>query len=118
MTPRRIRTITLSLLALGLGSALAIYVLAPPEAPYDPLMSDPRAEKKYRRELAVYGGAANVMASDFRDWFSGLWQGRSLAGTVAVITIAGTLIFRFIATAPPFPAAEAGLAKDESDPSR
>jgi hypothetical protein len=115
MTSRRIRTITLLLLGLGLGSALAIYLLAPPDAPYDPLMSDPRADKKYRRELAVYGGTANVMASDFMEWFSDRWHGRNLAGTVAVLTVMGALAFRFVALAPPLPPLESGTTPEQSD---
>lgn len=48
-------------------------------------------------ELRVMGGSANVTMAEFQAWFAGLWRGRNLAGTVAVLTILGTLVFRFVA---------------------
>lgn len=100
MSPRKINRISLGLLLLGLGGAAAIYALAePPE--YDPLLADLHSNRKYKRELAVYGGRANVASAEFIDWLGGLWQGRNLAGTVAVLTVVATLGFRFVATPPP-----------------
>jgi hypothetical protein len=100
MSPRKINAISLGLLLVGLGGAAAIYALAePPED--DPLLADLHSNRKYKRELAVYGGRANVASAEFIDWFGGLWQGRNLAGTVAVITVVATLGFRFVATPPP-----------------
>lgn len=104
MTRRQINTRSLWLLALGLSAAAAIYCLAP-EPFEDPLLNDPRAERKYRRELAMYGGKANVVSAEFMDWFAGLWRGPALGGTVAVITVAGVLFFRFVATPPAGPRA-------------
>ena len=43
--------------------------------------------KEYLRELETYGGTANVLAAEFMQWFEGLWRGRELAFTVAVITV-------------------------------
>src|ERR1017187_3258 len=86
MGQRRIRDIAVMLLALGLGSALTIYFTASP-TPADPLGYDPLDAKKYLRELELYGGKANVLSVQFRQWFSGLWHGRSLAATVAVLTV-------------------------------
>ena len=37
--------------------------------------------------MEVYGGTANVLASELREWFAGLWQGRRLAFTVALLGI-------------------------------
>ena len=103
MMPRKkVNRLCVLLLALGLGSALAIFLLAEPVRP-DPLLGDPRANKKYLRELRVIGGKANVLADEFQDWFAGLWHGRTLAGTVAVLTVGGTLAFRFVALLPPVP---------------
>ena len=99
MRPPKIQRITVLLLALGFGSALAIYLTAQPVV-IDPLLGDPMASKKYLRELRVIGGQGNVVASEFMDWFAGLWHGRSLAGTVAVITVVVVLIFRFVASHP------------------
>ena len=99
MNRRKMNRITGALLLLGLGSALAIYLTAAPVV-LDPLLGDPMASKKYLRELRVMGGQGNVLAAEFNDWFAGLWQGQELAGTVAVITVGLTLVFRFVATHP------------------
>lgn len=101
MTPRRTNRITLGILALGLGSALLIFLTAAPEV-VDPLLNDPLANKKYQREMRVIGGVGNVLAADFNDWFASLWHGRKLAGTVAVLTVGTVLIFRFVATHPDY----------------
>ena len=100
MSQRRTNRISVLLLLLGFGSALAIYFLAPPEAPENPLLNDPRAERKYHRELAMYGGKGNVVAAEFIEWFEGRWHGRTLAFTVAVLTVATTLGYRFVAVRP------------------
>ncbi len=47
----------------------------------------PEDSKKYLRDMELYGGKANVLADELRRWFSGLWHGKSLAYTVAVISI-------------------------------
>ena len=104
MSRRKINQITVLLLLFGLGSALVIFLTAAP-APTDPLLDDPRAQKKYLRELRVIGGTANVLADEFQDWFAGLWRGRSLARTVAVLTVGSALAFRFVASHPDFAAA-------------
>jgi hypothetical protein len=72
------------------------------------------ANKKYLRELRVMGGQGNVVAAEFQDWFAGLWEGRELAGTVAVLTIVTVLVFRFIASHPGVP--RASEARDENTP--
>ena len=99
MTRRKTNQITLGLLVVGLGAALALYLTATPEV-VDPLLGDPMTTKKYLRELRVIGGQGNVLAAEFQDWFAGLWHGRALAGTVAVLTAVATLAFRFVATHP------------------
>lgn len=100
MKRRKLNTLSALLLLIGFSSAVAIYLLAAPEPPDDPLLKDPRAERRYHRELAMYGGKANVLSAEFLDWFNGLWHGRSLAGTVVVLTFGGTLAFRFMASLP------------------
>jgi len=99
VSPQKINRLTVLLLALGLGSALAIYVLAAPAAT-DPMRDDPLRQKRYNRELAMYGGKANVVSAELIDWFGGLWQGRALAGTVAALTLGGAWLFRIVATPP------------------
>ena len=100
MSPRQVNQISLVLLLAGFGAALALALTAvPPDE--DPLLGDPRGNKKYVRELQVIGGKANVLAADFREWFAGLWVGPALAKTVAVLTVIATLAFRFGALPPP-----------------
>ncbi len=84
------------ILLVGLGGAALIYQRAD-NNPYGvlgyesadgtiyPIM--PEDSKMYRHNLEVYGGKLNVMMDDFRRWFSGLWQGKSLALMVACITM-------------------------------
>ncbi|MBV8200170.1 MAG: hypothetical protein JOZ15_06060 [Acidobacteria bacterium] len=78
----RLRLTSYAILAAGLLSAFVIYWNA---APPNPLGYDPEDSKQYLRQMEVYGGKANLLAYDFREWFAGLWHGRSLAFTVAVI---------------------------------
>ena len=99
MNRRRINQITGLLLLLGLGGALAIYLTAD-HTPVSSLLNDPLNARRLHRQLRVMGGQANVLAADFENWFAGLWQGESLAGTVAVLTIGITLAFRFAALHP------------------
>jgi hypothetical protein len=84
------------ILLIGLSSAALIYATARSESigvlGYEneggteyPIMPDD--SKQYLRGLELYGGTANVLADEFRRWFDGLWHGKSLAFTVALITI-------------------------------
>jgi hypothetical protein len=99
MDRRRINRISLVLLLLGFGAAVVIYLTAKPEM-VDPLLGDPLDSKKYRHDLELYGGKANVLSAQFMDWFGGLWHGQTLAYTVATLTAAGVLLYRFVATHP------------------
>jgi hypothetical protein len=84
-------------LVVGLLSAASIYLMARGESSgvlgYEdgggsaayPIMPDD--SKQYIRGLQLYGGTANVLADELRRWFDGLWHGKSLAYTVAFITI-------------------------------
>ena len=47
----------------------------------------PEDSKQYLRSMELYGGKANVLADEFRRWFVGLWQGKSLAFILACTTI-------------------------------
>ena len=72
------------ILAAGLAVSAAVYVTVG-SVPESPLGSGFET-KEYLRELETYGGTANVLAAEFMQWFDGLWRGRQLAFTVAVIT--------------------------------
>jgi len=84
------------ILLFGLGSAVLIYESSSDRATsvlgYEsgsgsvyPIL--PEDSKQYLRGLELYGGTANVLADELRLWFVGLWHGKSLALTVACITI-------------------------------
>jgi hypothetical protein len=102
----RLYLITAIILIVGLGSSGLIYMTAEnysgsvlgyeivggsvhPIAPED--------SKKYIHDLTLYGGKAAVIADEFNRWFIGLWHGKSLAFTVACITIFISLGFLFVA---------------------
>jgi hypothetical protein len=107
LSPARIRASTRAILALGFAAAVVIYLTAKPP-PGNPLGYDPMDTKRYLHDLEVYGGKANVLAAEFRDWFDSLWHGKRLAFTVAVLTLMAAFAFKFFATPlPPVPDATA-----------
>src|SRR5271169_5703160 len=61
----------------------------------------PEDSKQYLRGMELYGGTANVLADELRRWFAGLWHGKSLAFTVAFITILVSSGVFYIARRPP-----------------
>jgi hypothetical protein len=82
----RLYIIAAIILVLGMGSSVLLYSTAE-EFDTESLLENPLDESKsYRRSLELYGGKANLLASEFTQWFSGLWHGRSLGITVAWIT--------------------------------
>ena len=97
MADRRTLLVTTSILAVGLIAALAIYVAAA-RAPDD--SSDELTDsKQYLRQMELYGGKANVMAAELRQWFDSLWHGTRLAYTVACATVLLAGAFWFAAVA-------------------
>lgn len=74
------------ILALGLASALGIY-LAADDAPASAALAEMRGSKPYVRQLERFGGKASVLFDQFNRWFAGLWEGRQLGITVAWITV-------------------------------
>lgn len=91
---KRDRLILTAILVVGLVSAAGIYASAV-SAEANPL-GDPEDSKQYLREMEVYGGTANVLASDLREGFASLWHGKRLALTIAVLTVASAGAFRFV----------------------
>jgi hypothetical protein len=94
---RRIRQLSASLLAMGLGIATVIYLLATPKGS-NPLGYEPEDTKKYLRDLELYGGKVNVLATEFMRVWEALWHGRNLAYTVAVLSVVLALGFWLLAT--------------------
>jgi ABC-type phosphate/phosphonate transport system permease subunit len=94
------------ILLVGLGSATLIYQRTgnetygalgyeSPDGTIYPIM--PGDSKLYRHNLEVYGGKFNVIMDDFRRWFVGLWQGKSLAFIIACTTIIISFAFFYVA---------------------
>jgi hypothetical protein len=82
----RLYLITTIIVLVGLGSALLIYMTAG-DASENIAIYEFEHSNKYRHDLELYAGKWNVLAGEFSRWFDGLWHGRSLAFTVACITI-------------------------------
>jgi len=93
---KRCHTVTAAILLGGLGSAVAIYLTAG-DVPADPFAEFEKS-KKFAYELERMGGKAALAANDFNRWFAGLWQGESLAYTVAAITVIIAAGYYFVAT--------------------
>jgi hypothetical protein len=111
--PRRV--IAAAILAAGLGSALVISLTATPASP-NPLGYEPEDSKQYLRQMEVYGGKSNVLASEFRQWFDSLWHGRRLAATVACLTFVFLLVFLVGST--PLPPDVVASSHGEQKPDR
>lgn len=92
----RVKRVTIVILAIGFGAAIVAFFAAAPQ-PANPLGYDPMDTKRYLHDLQMYGGTANVLAAQFRDWFTSLWYGRNLAYTIAVITVIVVVVYRFFA---------------------
>jgi hypothetical protein len=94
---RRLKYITRAILVVGFGTAVSLYFIdrARPE---NPLGYEPLETKQYLHDLELYGGTANVLAAEFREWFVGLWYGKNLAFTIAVITVLVVAAVRFVFT--------------------
>jgi hypothetical protein len=86
LEPRHLRLLSYSILILGIGMAIFLYVTASP-APSHPLGYDPFDSKKYLRDLEVYGGKINILAVELHQWLASLWRGKPLAYTIACLTI-------------------------------
>lgn len=93
---KRCYIITAAILLVGFGTAVAIYLTAG-EAQVDPF-AEFENSKKFAYELERMGGKAAIAANGLNKWFAGLWQGETLAYTVAVITIIIAAGYYFIAT--------------------
>lgn len=97
---KRLYVISVLLLVIGLASSVMIFLATDSEQDSDsgyeivgghiyPSMNE--RSKKYMHDLELYGGKAAVIGDELNRWFDGLWQGRSLAYTVACITLVASL---------------------------
>ena len=108
---KRLIFIGVIIMLVGLGSAIAIYQSAGDDSEsvlgYEIIGGTaypirPEDSRMYRHDLEHYGGKAAVLMDDFNRWFVGLWHGKSLAFTVAGISIFISLLFFFAANRLPF----------------
>jgi hypothetical protein len=103
ITNRRtfLHAISVITLVVGLGSAVWIYRTAGNDSNdilgYEGRSGsvypvNPADSKKFMRDLELYGGKTNVLMYEFRVWFVGLWQGKSLAYMVAFLSVVLSLV--------------------------
>ena len=81
----------LVILVVGLVSAALIYV----RAPEDPNADAARAiasGRAYEYNIERIGGKAAVYTARFNQWLGARWHGKSLAGTVAVLSVVLALL--------------------------
>ncbi len=103
----RRNTIAAALLTAGLLASGVLYVRATRFGGDAGERADD--SKVYLRQMEVYGGTANVLASELREWFAGLWTGRSLAFTVAFLSLVAAAVTRLVLTPlPPLPEGDPG----------
>ena len=88
-----------AILAVGLIASAVIYWQATEPRP-NPLGYDPADTKQYLRQMEMYGGTANLLASEIRLWFESLWHGKRLAYTVAFLTTLAAGVY-WLFTRPP-----------------
>ncbi|MGD0837334.1 MAG: hypothetical protein ABSB49_11905 [Polyangia bacterium] len=103
-----------ALLLVGLGLATLIYLKADAEPADIPWELTPES-KKYQGALKLYGGTMNVLWVELTDWLAGLWHGRSLAYTIAVLSVVvavGYLLIAWYLALPPLEGDDQGNGDD------
>ena len=76
-----------AILFIGLLGAELIYYFATDDDAAE-LAGQLTRGKAYEHNVQVIGGNFSLYAARLGEWFSGLWQGRQLAYTVAVLSVA------------------------------
>ena len=122
---KRLYFIGVIILLVGLGSAVLIYLTAEDDSEsvvgYEIVGGNvyptaPENSKIYVHDLELFGGKAAVLADEFSRWFAGLWHGKSLAFTVAFISIVISLGFFFVAYHSPPDVSDVQDEKDREGP--
>ncbi len=75
----------------GLVAAALIYMFAPDYGASDPA-GEIASGRVYEYNIERIGGMAAVYAARLNRWLAGLWHGRPLAYTVAVLSVAIALL--------------------------
>ena len=78
----------LVVLFIGLLGAELIYFSSTDDNETAELAGQLTRGKAYEHNVQVIGGNFSLYPARLGEWFSGLWQGRQLAYTVAVISVA------------------------------
>jgi hypothetical protein len=95
-----------AILALGSACSYWAFRVAVADELGQSLMAQARNTKGYQGQMEYLGGKANVLGSDITNGFIGLWHGRNLAYTLAVLAILIALACFYVAFAlpdlPPF----------------
>ena len=99
------------MLAIGLASALAIYLIAEdqPETGAGYVLADGQsyvipygASRSYNRDLQRFGGKAAVLFDELNRWFAARWRGKTLGATIGWISVFTALVLVALARrAPP-----------------
>jgi hypothetical protein len=101
---RRVRRAGTAVLVAGWAAAAAVYVAADGgDAGAGP---DARARQRELQEVERLGGRASVQTVKFDEGLASLWQGRRLAFTLAILSLAIAGGCRYVA----------GLMDEELDP--
>ncbi len=83
--PRLFRLIAYGIFIAGILISAVVYITAQPPM-QNPLGYDPLDTKTYLRELELYGGISNVIASEFKAWLWRMCRGKNLSYTILCIT--------------------------------
>jgi hypothetical protein len=106
------------LIAGTVASAWA-YRVASRDEMSDALMAQARNTRDYQGRMENIGGKANVLGSEIQEWFSGLWHGRNLAYTLAVLAVGAALLCFYVAFAlPDLPPFGDGAPKEPDGPKK
>jgi len=81
----RRKPIAAAILVAGFVTGAVLYLTGSPP-PESLLGGQANESKQYLREVETYGGTANVLATEVREWFDSLWQGPRLGITVACLS--------------------------------
>jgi hypothetical protein len=95
----------LLVLIAGLFAAALVYLNTVPQDQTDPasyafeggkVIPMPRDSKRSALEMERMGGKANILAAEITEWFQGLWRGRTLAYTLALLSTGSCLACFFV----------------------
>lgn len=85
-----------AMLLVGLTSAALIYIFAAGDGGSD-AAGEIASGRSYEYNIERIGGMAAVYAARLNRWLAGLWHGRPLAYTVAVLAVAIALVCFWVA---------------------